>query len=92
MRRNTRKPRKMKRRTRAKARSTRRGGCGSVYPPLPSNAIKGGGLDSRYTFSQPMTNAFQSGTYSLSKLWNNFLGHSQGVNPDVLDQPYLKNT
>ena len=86
MRRNTRKPRKMKRRTRAK----RRGG--SVYPPLPSNAIKGGGLDSRYTFSQPLTNAFQSGTYSLSKLWNNFLGHSQGVNPDVLDQPYLKNT
>jgi hypothetical protein len=87
MQRYTRKPRNRKRKSKAKGKSRKRGGD---YP-LPSNPIRGGGLDSRYTFSQPLTNAFQSGTYSLSKLWNNFLGHSQGVNPDVLDQPYLKN-
>lgn len=84
-RRSTNRFRKRKRRT--LRRRQKRGGFRYAEP---SNPITGGGaVDPRYTFSQPLTNVFQSGTYGVSNMFNSFMGRSQSVSPNVSDQPYL---
>jgi len=84
----------MRRRTfrkrRNKRKTKRRGG---FRYPESENRIRGGGgdgaVDSRYTFSQPLTNLWRSGTHGLSNTFNTLMGRSHDVSPNVSDQPYL---
>ena len=58
---------------------------GNFFNPITG----GGGLDTRYTFSQPLADIYRSGTHGVSNLFNSFMGRSHSVSPNVSDQPYL---
>ena len=81
--------RSRKRRRFTRRRNTRQKRGGFRYAE-PSNPITGGGgLDTRYTFSQPLADIYRSGTHGVSNLFNSFMGRSHSVSPNVSDQPYL---
>ena len=86
-RRSTHRFRKRRRRTLKRKQKQKRGGFRYAEP---SNPITGGGaVDTRFTFSQPLTNVYQSGTHGVSNMFNSFMGRSHSVSPNVSDQPYL---
>ena len=86
-RRSTYRHRKRKRITR-RAMRRKRGGFRYAEPSNPITG-GGGGLDTRYTFSQPVTDIFRSGTHGVSNMFNSFMGRSHSASPNVSDQPYL---
>lgn len=91
------KKRKSKRRTTRRKLARKRGGA--VYPlnryqnhqfPEREVPMNGGAFDTRYTFSQPLANVWDSSMHGVSNVVNTFMGRSQDVNPDVTSQPYLR--
>ena len=80
-----------KRRRRRTLKRRRGGALAGVYPPEPSNPIRGGaGFDTRYTFNQPSSNIIDNGLHGVSNFFNDLMGKYHSVSPDVLEQPYLK--
>ena len=58
--------------------------------PQPSSPILGGGIDTRYTINQPVTNMLESGQYSVTNMFKDLMGWSRSTDPSVLNQPYLE--
>ena len=58
--------------------------------PQPSSPILGGGIDTRYTINQPVTNMMESGQYSVTNMFKDLMGWSRSTDPNVLSQPYLE--
>ena len=78
-------------RTKTKNKHSRKRVGGNTFGfPESSNSIVGGaGFDTRFTFSQPLTNIIDGGTHQTSSWFNSLMGRSHDVNPAVTNQPHL---